>query len=94
MATKSGWIIGEYTGDPYKDVKITFNNAGSLTAASLCTVTVTGAVLGIQALGTTSAADIYISSSTTEHAAGSVIFTSGATSSVLFHYTIFHAGIA
>lgn len=87
-----GWIIGEYTGDPYKDTKITFSNAGSLTAASLCTVTVDGAVLSAIALGTTSGVDIYLNSSTTQHAAGSVIFKSGNAADELFHYWIAHKG--
>jgi len=87
------WLIGEYTGDPYKDLELTASNAGSLTTAnSACTVTVDGSVVSAVAQGTASSADIYFTSTAAEKTAGSVIFTSGATSGVLFNYQIIHKG--
>ena len=89
----SGWLIGEYTGDPYKDLKFTASNAGSLTTAnSACTVTVDGSVVSAVVTGTASGADIYFTSTADQKTAGSVIFTSGATSGVLFNYHIIHKG--
>jgi hypothetical protein len=88
-----GWLIGEYTGDPYKDLKITAANNGSLTTAnSACTVTVEGSVVSAMAIGTASGADIYFTSTSAQKTAGSVIFTSGATAGVLFNYQIIHKG--
>ena len=48
MATVKGWIIGEYTGDPYKDRKIVFGSASvadggtistGLTSVDVCVLT-------------------------------------------------------
>jgi len=88
MAAKKGWLIGQYTGDPFKDVMITYNNAGSFTAASLCTVTVDGAVLAYAACGTSAIAPVYATSNTTAHAGGTVVFKG--TASELFSYIVVH----
>ena len=87
------WIIGQYTGDPYKDVMVTYSNAGSLTAASACTVTVEGPVLAVVASGTAWAnSPIWVSSTSAQHTAGSVIFT-GTAASNLFNYIIVHKAL-
>ena len=82
-----GWLIGQYTGDPYKDVKITYSAAGSFTAASLCTVSVSGAVLAACGMGT-SDTEIYGTSSTTDYAGGTVVF--HGPGSEKFNYIIVH----
>jgi len=86
-----GWLISEYTGDPYKDYKITFSNAGSLTAASVCTVTVDGAVVAAAAIGTAAGYDLRVTSTSAQLAAGTVIF-SADVANKLFHYIIIHKG--
>jgi hypothetical protein len=88
MAETKSWLIGQYTGDPYRDVMATYNNAGSFTAASLCTVSVDGAILGYAATGTSSATGVYATSNTTAHAGGTVVFKGAA--SELFGYVVFH----
>jgi hypothetical protein len=89
MAESKGWLIGQYTGDPHKDAFVTFNGAGSMTAASLCTVAVTGAVLAQFAQGTSSTA-LYNTADVTQRAAGTVVFKGGA--SELFSYLIISTG--
>lgn len=88
MADKKGWLISQYTGDPYKDVMITYNNAGSFTAASLCTVAVEGAVLAHSAMGSTQVGQVCCTASTTQHAGGTCVFQG--TASELFSYIIIH----
>ena len=88
MAEGKGWLIGQYTGDPYKDVMITYNNAGSMTAASLCTVSVDGAILGYAVCGTSIVQPVHATSNTTAHAGGTVVFKG--TASELFSYIIVH----
>ena len=83
-----GWLIGQYTGDPYKDVKITYSAAGSMTAASLCTVSVSGQVLSAVAMGTNDTTFVYATSSTTDYAGGTVVFAGPA--SEKFNYVIVH----
>ena len=85
------WLIGDPTGDPFKDVKVTFSTAGSLTAASLCTVTVDGAVLAASAMGTADGYDLRVISSAAQLAAGTVIFQSDEKQKK-FHYIILHKG--
>jgi hypothetical protein len=87
-----GWIIGEYTGDSYKDLKIT---AGTATLASnLATVTTDGAIVSAVAVGTTSAAELGIrcSSSVAQLAAGSAIFAGSASATDTIHYFIVSSG--
>jgi hypothetical protein len=84
----TNWLIGQYTGDPYKDARITASHAGSLTAASACTVTVGGSVVSAIGIGT-SDINIWVSSTDDQLTAGSVIF-NGGTASQKFHYQIVH----
>lgn len=86
-----GWLIGEYTGDPYKDSKVTASDAGSLTAASACTVTVDGSIISAVAIGTASGYDLRLTSTQAQKTAGTAIFSSDAASKK-FNYFIVHKG--
>lgn len=92
MATKEGWLIEEYTGNPYKDRKMQWSDAGSLTAASLCTVTVGGSIESAIAIGTSSSQDIHLTSTDAQKGAGTAIFKAGGSGEEKFNYIIVHTG--
>jgi hypothetical protein len=86
----SSWLIGKYTGDPYRDVMITYSCAGSFTAASLCTVAVDGAVLGHSAMGSVVSDAVCCTADATLHAGGTCVFLGSAQAGCLFSYIIVH----
>lgn len=91
VTTNKGWVIGEYTGDPYKDKKITFGTGAR--AANYGTHTVDGAVSCAIAIGTTNtgSAGIRCTSTSSQLTAGSVIF-AGDVATDDYHYFIISEG--
>lgn len=84
-----GWIIGQYTGDPYKDYKLTF---GSITCAgSAATVVVEGPIVAAFAVGTSDNADVRFVSTGAQANAGTAIFQSDDATEVV-NYLIIHKG--
>ena len=89
--TKQGWIIGQYTGDPYRDSELSYGTTAL--ASSLATVVVDGPVYAALAIGTTGAAALGVrcSAGTANLAAGTVIFAGSAGATDTIHYFIVHA---
>ena len=92
-AQSKGWVIGEYTGDPYKDKKISFGTVAL--SSNTVTITVDGAIESAIAIGTTGAAALGVrcSSSAAQLAAGTAIFYGSAAAADTIHYQIFHKGL-
>jgi hypothetical protein len=95
MATnKAGWIIGQYTGDPYKDCQV---NAGTTACVgNYATVTVDGQIYSALAVGTTAGAEVgaRCTSTAAELTAGSAIFCGSAAATDTLHYFIVSSGKA
>ena len=85
----SGWIIGEYTGDPFKDRKVTFGTTAC--AGSAATVTVGKPVDVAIAIGSSDGADVRCTSTSAQLTGGTVIFTSDDATEKI-HYLIVHKG--
>lgn len=91
MSEVKGWVIGEYTGDPFKDRKMTFGSA--LCGGSVATVTVDGAVDMALGVGTTDASSLVrVPTTAAEFAAGTVKFESD-NATEMVHYLIIHKGL-
>lgn len=89
--TNRGWLIGQYTGDPYKDRKVTFGTTALSNAFG--TITIGAAVDTAIGIGTTNTGSMSVrcTSTAAQLAAGSVIF-AGDTASEVVHYWIVHKG--
>jgi len=89
----TGWAIGAFTGDPYKDARLSFGTTAL--AGNKATVTVTGAIEVGVAVGTTNtgSASVRLNSTAAQLAAGSAIF-AGDVATDTIHYFIVSSGKA
>lgn len=89
-----GWVIGEYTGDPYKDYKISFGTTAL--ANNLATVVVDGKIVCAIAIGSTAGAaelGVACTSTAAQLAGGTAVFTGSASATDTIHYFIVHKGL-
>ena len=90
-AQKVGALIGQYTGDPFKDMQVSCGTTAL--AANLATVTVGAQVYAAVAVGTTAGAEVGVrcTSSGAQLTAGTVIYSGSASATDTIHYFIVHA---
>lgn len=83
-----GWVIGQYTGDPYKDDKISYGTTALSGGAA--TVVVNGAIKIGLAVGTTNtgSASVRLNSTAAQRSAGSAIFTGDVAADTINYFIV------
>ena len=81
-----GWLIEEYTGDPFKGKQVTFGTTSL--SGSAATITVGGKIHTALALGATDNVDVRCTSSAAQINGGTAKFIADTSSGKIFYFIV------